>query len=72
MRGRCGNAQETDHFFRIFSNDAGSDTVVLAFPASPGPELPVCAGLPCARVGHRFLLHLDCVQGKGAVQGGGR
>eukprot|EP00439_Symbiodinium_sp_Y106_P005072 s3043_g1.t1 len=33
--------------------------VLLAFPAIPGPELPVCAGLPCARVGHRFLLQAN-------------
>ena len=51
--------QDVDHFYRVFSTTAGSSgNVVLAFPSEPGAELPVCAGLPCARVGHRFLLWL--------------
>ena len=51
--------QDVDHFFRVFSTMAGSGgSVILAFPSEPGAELPVCAGLPCARVGHRFLLWL--------------
>ena len=36
----------------------------LAFPELPGPELPVCAGLPCAHVGHTRLA--ECNQALGA------
>ena len=60
--------QDVDHFFRVFSTMAGSGgSVVLAFPSEPGAELPVCAGLPCARVGHRFLLWLGLGMRSGRI-----
>ncbi|CAJ1368754.1 unnamed protein product, partial [Effrenium voratum] len=46
----CLRTANSKRLFRVFASADGR--LRLAFPELPGPELPVCAGLPCAHVGH--------------------